>query len=75
MNPFKVFFHRRASRELHRQPKHIVNQIYDLLDVLAHDPIPRDSFDVGRIKGEGDIYRVRLGDVRVVYTVDMVGEI
>ena len=41
----------------------------ELIDVLGRDPVPR-SFDVEKIRGMADTYRVRVGDYRILYSVD-----
>ncbi|MCX6656166.1 MAG: type II toxin-antitoxin system RelE/ParE family toxin, partial [Candidatus Bathyarchaeota archaeon] len=37
---------------------------------LESDPIPYRDFDVAKLKGADDAYRVRIGDTRLVYVVD-----
>lgn len=70
MRPFRVVFHRRARSELRRQPRHIINRVYELAASLVADPVPHDSYDIEKMSGEEEVYRVRFGDIRVVYQVD-----
>jgi len=52
-----------------------MRRVYELAESLVTDPVPRDSFDLEELKGEDDVYRVRFGDVRVVYEVDWEGRV
>ncbi|MEB3755295.1 MAG: type II toxin-antitoxin system RelE/ParE family toxin [Desulfurococcales archaeon] len=42
----------------------------EALDKLSINPIPIRSYDIKKLKGFNDTFRIRIGDVRVVYTVD-----
>ncbi|WP_143598755.1 type II toxin-antitoxin system RelE/ParE family toxin [Thermococcus sp. JCM 11816] len=44
----------------------------ELKDVLQYEAVPRDRFDIAKLKGSDDldIYRVRLGEYRVIYSVN-----
>jgi len=33
------------------------------------NPVPTDYFDVKKLKGLTDTYRVRIGDIRIIYEV------
>ena len=37
------------------------------IDTLASNPIPEDS---KKLKGKRDLYRIRVGDYRIVYTIE-----
>ena len=69
MNGFKVRVNRRVERALEELPVHVSDRVSELIDELGRDPVPR-SFDVEKIRGMADTYRVRVGDYRVLYSVD-----
>jgi mRNA interferase RelE/StbE len=64
---------RRVEKDLERVPRHIADKFLDALDEFAKDPIrPRPGFDVKPLKGlPGNPFRLRLGDYRVLYSVDL----
>lgn len=50
-------------------PSHYKHNILELLTRMQENPIPDESYDVAKIKGFTDTFRIRIGDVRVVYQV------
>lgn len=55
-----------AERQLKALPKPIRTQISRRIDKLVDDPRPHG---VEKITGEDDLYRVRSGDYRILYTI------
>ncbi|MCX6642011.1 MAG: type II toxin-antitoxin system RelE/ParE family toxin [Candidatus Bathyarchaeota archaeon] len=45
-------------------------KLLELFIILRENPIPAEYYDVKKIEGRRDTYRVRLGDMRVIYEVD-----
>ncbi len=45
-------------------------KVLELLDVLESTSIPVDNYDIKKMKGLKNTYRIRIGDYRVVYQVD-----
>ena len=43
--------------------------VLDLLITLQENPVPADHYDIKKIKGERDTYRVRLGEMRIIYEI------
>ena len=41
-----------------------------MIAALKVDPIPYKVYDVSKLHGFNDAYRVRIGDIRLVYRVD-----
>jgi len=41
----------------------------EMLTILRENPAPADSLDVVRIKGIQDTFRIRIGDIRILYQV------
>jgi mRNA interferase RelE/StbE len=72
VNGYKIRVHRRVERALEELPVYVSDRVSELIDELGRDPVPR-SFDVEKIRGMADTYRVRIGDYRVLYSVDQRG--
>ena len=47
-------------------------QLLDLIFILKSEPIPYRKYDVSKLRGREDAYRVRVGDIRLVYHVNWV---
>jgi mRNA interferase RelE/StbE len=56
-----------ARKELARLPNTAQRAIADAIDALATDPRPPIS---EKLRGRGDQRRLRVGDYRVIYTID-----
>ena len=50
-------------------PSQYLYKIKELLVTLRENPIPTTTFDVAKIKGAKDTFRVRIGDIRIIYSV------
>lgn len=65
---YAVRFKRSAEKELERLPIQIIRRISKAIDALAENPKP-----VGSKKLEGQreaLWRIRVGDYRVIYLVE-----
>lgn len=70
MIPFKVIIHKKVEKTLESlTPKHL-EQFIKLIDNLEINPFPWKNFDLTKIEGAEDTYRIRFGTYRVVYYVD-----
>jgi len=57
-----------ALKELSRLPKAIVKKTEKAIDALAKEPRP---VGVKKLKGiEEDLYRIRVGDYRIIYSIE-----
>lgn len=56
-----------AEKSLLRLPKQIVKRVRDSIQALKIDPRPPGS---KKLKGEGNKWRIRVGDYRVVYSIE-----
>ena len=56
-----------ALRDLRKLPEDIRRRVAVRIDALAGDPRPAG---VERLQGEAELYRVRVGDYRIVYQVE-----
>ena len=61
-----ISFARSAEKELLKLDKNLAKRILDKIGLLGSDPFGQNSQKLGGGKG----YRIRIGDYRVVYTVD-----
>ncbi|ASJ03139.1 hypothetical protein A3L09_07675 [Thermococcus profundus] len=59
-------------KALRSLPTSYRRKFLELRDALRYEAVPRDRFDIAKLKGTGDldIYRARLGEYRVVYSVN-----
>jgi len=67
---FKIFLHRKVEKNLYIIPKYILKKFYDLISDLEISPVPWRKWDVRKLKGLEDTYRIRLDKYRVVYWVN-----
>jgi mRNA interferase RelE/StbE len=65
--PYDIVVLPSAIEELKKIPKKFRGQIGKKITRLASDPFPPDCT---KLEGQGSVYRVRVGDYRVLYTVD-----
>ena len=68
---YHVSVDRRAEKDLKKVPEHIIDRFSKILDELEVDPINRrPGVDTKNIKGYPNTFRIRIGDYRVLYSVD-----
>ena len=67
MSKYTVLFHKNTEKELRKIPNKDRIKVFEKIDELAEDP-----FIQGHIKlsGYDDLYRVRQGNYRIIYTVE-----
>ena len=56
-----------AAREFRALDRQTQRRITEKLTALGDDPFPSGS---KKLKGQGDHFRIRIGDYRVIYRVD-----
>jgi mRNA interferase RelE/StbE len=66
MENYRILFRNSAAKELRGIPEAILKKIWDRIEALARDPRPHGS---EKLAGR-DHYRFRLGDYRIVYSID-----
>lgn len=66
MTTYRLEITRDAVRALAKLDKPIRRRIQTAVDGLRHDPRPHGT---AALRGASDLYRIRVGDYRVVYTV------
>lgn len=67
---FEIFVSNRAKRSLKKLPEHNRKKVFKLLFDLKQMAIPSTNYDVKKLKGYEDTYRIRIGDVRVIYLIN-----
>lgn len=66
MGRYRIAFARRAEKALEKLPREAQARIARRIDALAEEPRPRDA---KKLQGEDDLYRVRVGDYRIIYCI------
>lgn len=69
---FKVSLHKKASKELHSTNEPIKRRIVNALRELEDDPF---SGDVKPLQGAMGLFRKRVGDYRIIFSVDFENQI
>jgi mRNA interferase RelE/StbE len=67
MADYSVTFARSARKELQKLHPSIVRRLMQRIEALA--TIPRPS-GVARLQGHKNLWRIRIGDYRVIYSID-----
>ena len=64
---FSVRFSPRAQRDLRGLTAQVVQRVLPCIEELSADPRPNGA---KKLSGEKDIWRIRIGDYRVLYAID-----
>lgn len=67
MADYTVTFARSARKELEHLPNHFADRILQRIEALAQNPRPSG---VVKLQGNKNFWRLRVGDYRVVYSID-----
>ena len=65
--PYNVTLTRPATKDLEALPKNILKRIDAAIIALANVPHPQGS---KKLTGVEDLYRIRVGDYRIIYRVE-----
>ena len=63
---YRISFKPAAQRQLRRLPRQVQVRLLDRIEQLSEEPYPPA---VKKLKAEIDLFRVRVGDYRIIYTV------
>jgi mRNA interferase RelE/StbE len=66
MQKYKVLFKPSADRALQKLPHDVQRRIVGEAAMLAHEPRPAG---VAKLSGDENLWRIRIGDYRVVYEI------
>ncbi|MCT7978149.1 type II toxin-antitoxin system RelE family toxin [Laspinema olomoucense] len=64
---YAIRFKKSAAKELRSLDINLQLRIGEAIDTLSFDPRPPG---VVKLKGDDNLYRIRIGDYRVVYVID-----
>jgi len=67
MASYKVIFKPSVEKDLRSLPQSVVTRIFKRIGALKENPFPRQSI---KLAGSEQLYRVRIGDYRMIYAVD-----
>lgn len=67
MSKYRVLFEHKAVKDLARLPRDVQVCIRDAIDVLQDNPRPPG---VKKLEGSTDLYRIPVGDYRVLYRIE-----
>ena len=66
---FNLRIKRQALRSLEKLDEKRKNRVKEALLNLKGDPLPLRKLDISKLKGYENIYRIRIGALRIVYEV------
>ncbi len=67
MEPYKVVFKPSVEKDLRCLPHTVLTRVLSKIQQLKANPVSRDAV---KISGAEHYYRVRVGDYRVIYSID-----
>lgn len=67
MAEYAITFARPARKEIERLSSVHVQRIFPKIEALAKEPRPSGCL---KLTGEENLWRIRVGDYRVIYTID-----
>ena len=67
MADYSITFARSARKELERLPTAVAGRIIERIEGLMGNPRPPGAV---KLQGNKDLWRIRIGDYRAIYTVD-----
>lgn len=67
MNKYTIDFKKSALKELHKLPNKEVSEITKVIASLSDDPRPSGC---KKLKGYANLWRVRSGNYRVIYSIE-----
>ncbi|MDD5614854.1 MAG: type II toxin-antitoxin system RelE/ParE family toxin [Candidatus Methanoperedens sp.] len=70
MTSYIVLINKKLDKSIKNLPEIQVKKFVTLIDVLTTNPFPWKDFDLKKIEGSDDTYRIRFGRYRVVYYVE-----
>ena len=69
MTKFQIEFKKSAEKEFHKLTASVQERIRDSLVLLSHNPRTQ-ILDIKKLKGFEALYRMRVGDYRVLYELN-----
>lgn len=72
MDDYSITFAKSARKELEALSNPLIKRIFSRIEALADSPRPSGC---KKLKGSEDLWRIRIGDYRVVYSIDDNGQV
>ncbi|WP_422174069.1 type II toxin-antitoxin system RelE family toxin [Methanoregula sp.] len=66
MSPYTLSFKNSVEKDCRKIPKDLLPGIFESVEELAANPLPHDT---RKIAGSKSLYRIRVGEYRIVYRV------
>lgn len=67
MADYAITFARSARKELESLEAAVIQRLFPKIEALAEEPRP---LGCRKLTGEENLWRIRVGDYRVIYTID-----
>lgn len=67
MPEYKIFVKKSAEKEIAALPVRIIENLYKVFIDLQFEPRPHG---VKKLSGHYNLYRIRIGDYRVIYSIE-----
>jgi mRNA interferase RelE/StbE len=68
MEPYQINFQPSVEKDLRKLSSENCDRLLARIEELVNDPLPVQSL---KLKGTEGLYRIRVGDYRIVYEVDL----
>ena len=68
MTSYNISFKPSVEKDLRPLPKSVVARVIEQIESLKTDPFPRQAI---KLSGAERLYRIRVGNYRIVYEVDI----
>lgn len=66
---YEVRPYRKLEKDIRDFHANVKNRIRELLLELQYEPLPREKYDLKKVEGREETYRIRISYARVVYEI------
>jgi mRNA interferase RelE/StbE len=66
MATYRITFKPTVEKDLSKVPRELIARFFKRLEILKQNPYPRQAL---RLEGTEGLYRLRVGDYRIIYGV------
>ena len=67
---FRVFIGKKVNKTIQELDEKMKNKVKQVCEILAINPWPAKDFDLSKIEGIEDCFRIRIGKNRICYQVN-----
>lgn len=67
MSEYEVYFSKSAVKEIESLDTQIIPKIIKKIELLQNNPRPSGCI---KLKGNSNLWRIRIGDYRIIYSID-----